>query len=86
MATITLELPESLKSQIDERAIQLQFPSTSAYLQSLIVRDLRRAEIDGLLDEAEAELERGEHTACKKGDTWKQLDEILARRDRSDKQ
>jgi len=86
MTTITFELPESLKNQADERAIQAQFSSTGAYLQSLIARDLQRAEIDRRLDESEAEYERGEFTIWKKGDTQKQLDEIIARRKQSGKQ
>lgn len=86
MTKVTFELPETMKSQVDERVTEGEFPNTSAYLQTLIARDLQRAEIDRKLQEGLDDYERGDFSVWKKGDTQKLLDEIIARRKQSGQQ
>jgi Arc/MetJ-type ribon-helix-helix transcriptional regulator len=85
MTTMTFELPESMKSRVEQRAASCNFPDASAYLRSLIALDLRRDEIDQMLIEAEDAYERGEYTEWKPGDSRRMLDELLRQRQQSTK-
>jgi Arc/MetJ-type ribon-helix-helix transcriptional regulator len=85
MSTITFEIPETLKARVEERIAQARFPDASAYLQSLIINDLRRAEIDQLLLEAENDYERGDYTVHQPGDLTRMWEEMKRQRQQASK-
>jgi Arc/MetJ-type ribon-helix-helix transcriptional regulator len=85
MTTFTLELSESLKSMIEQRAAACKFADAGAYVRALIVTDLQRDEINRMLMEAEDAYERGEYTEWKPGDSQRLLQEMLRQREASSK-
>ncbi len=70
MATLTIKIPDPLKEFVDHAVLAGRYPDSSAYVQTLIVDDLRaqwRREADQKLREALEEYERGECVPWKKG-------------------
>jgi Arc/MetJ-type ribon-helix-helix transcriptional regulator len=80
MDSVTIELPDGVKAKIDKHLMGSEFANLSEYMLSLLARDLQLADMDKLLDEADAEFERGEYIAHKKGDIIKMGEEMIRRR------
>ena len=80
MTTMTFQLPEGMKREIEQRVAAGRFSDADAYLQALIADDLRRAQINQMLREAEDEYEQGDYAEWRPGDSRRLLDEMLRQR------
>jgi Arc/MetJ-type ribon-helix-helix transcriptional regulator len=85
MASLTIDLPDTVKDFVDQPARSRRFKDTSAFVQMLIAEAVRkqwREEVDKKLRESLAEYERGEGVLWKQGDCERMVREYLKRNPR----
>lgn len=80
MATLSVEIPDSLKERLDREVASGRFKDSSALVQELLETAIRiqwKQEAEQKIDEALAEVERGETTPWQKGDSARMGQEYL---------
>ena len=77
MDKMLIELPDEVAAFVNEAVRNGGFASPSDFVQKLIAREQRRAEIDQKLQEAVDQCERGEYKEWKRGDAMKLFDEVM---------
>ncbi len=83
MATLTIELPDTMKDYVDREVGAGRFKDSSALVQMLIADAIRiqtRNQIDDALLEAVAQIDRGECTPWQPGEDRKLLEEMIRQR------